>query len=305
MTIKYATLTAVRNEEKNISVTIRGILNQSIKPKYIMVVDDGSTDNTASVLKNIKSDLMNMANIDIFQFDIFDPVPITRPVLFTKTRKDRGFSGLGTPAMAIVYNSGVHVLNQFSDWDYLVIVPADMILSNSYVESIIKKMIPDHGIGGGIGASKDEFRSSYNLDHVVGGGRIIKREILDYMHGFAKNFNWESSVLHCADFLGTKVERFDDIVFHRIRAGGKGHFISYIGWGRGMKDANYHPLVAMGRVVKEIILKHHFSKGIRLLIGYFAEPSTNYPDYSIYLRENQKKRIISSIRKILTKLRLY
>ena len=47
---KYSAVIIARNEEKFIKTTIESLLQQSIKPYKIVVVDDGSTDTTPDIL---------------------------------------------------------------------------------------------------------------------------------------------------------------------------------------------------------------------------------------------------------------
>lgn len=47
----YVVVTVAKNEEKFITDTILSIANQSILPKYHMIVDDGSTDSTREIIQ--------------------------------------------------------------------------------------------------------------------------------------------------------------------------------------------------------------------------------------------------------------
>jgi len=52
--LRVSFLLCAYNEEKTIERTLRSILNQTFKPDEIIVVNDGSTDGTAEVLKKFK-----------------------------------------------------------------------------------------------------------------------------------------------------------------------------------------------------------------------------------------------------------
>ena len=49
--IKYIIISPVRNEEKNIEYTIKSVISQTIKPLVWIIVDDGSSDATAEIIK--------------------------------------------------------------------------------------------------------------------------------------------------------------------------------------------------------------------------------------------------------------
>ena len=51
----YFAIVTCRNSENEIENAINSLLKQTIIPKYIIVVDDGSTDNTNLILQRLKS----------------------------------------------------------------------------------------------------------------------------------------------------------------------------------------------------------------------------------------------------------
>ena len=66
----YNVILTCRNSEKIIEPSLTSIIEQSIKPKYIIVVDDGSTDSTPNILKHIQKRNNNKSSVII---DIFAP----------------------------------------------------------------------------------------------------------------------------------------------------------------------------------------------------------------------------------------
>jgi hypothetical protein len=204
--------------------------------------------------------------------------------------------------MADVYKSGLRFLRNKA-WEFLFIVPADMKLPKDYAEKLINKM-PGYGVASGH-PDRPELMKSFNPDHPIGGGRMIRREIFDYMGGlYPINYDYESSVIHCARFLGYEVGHFEEIKYSIDRISGKGHPTKYIEWGRAMKDANYHPIYVIGRSLKEIIFKRRLIRGIQYIIGFVVQPSSDFPNYSIFLYNYQKYQVILTIKLLLKKLRL-
>ena len=105
--VRYAVLICVRNEEEGIEATLDTVMSQSVKPRHVVVVNDGSTDRTGEVLRRYRNTgRARGVNLAI----------VTRP--------DRGFSALGTYLMADVYNSGLSYLLSLKDWDFLLILAA-------------------------------------------------------------------------------------------------------------------------------------------------------------------------------------
>ena len=59
----YNVILTCRNSEKIIEPSLTSIIEQSIKPKYIIVVDDGSTDSTPNILKQIQKMNNNKSSV--------------------------------------------------------------------------------------------------------------------------------------------------------------------------------------------------------------------------------------------------
>ena len=55
MESNVAVVLNVRNEEKHIEKTIQSILDQKLLPYRIIVINDGSTDNTKQILSNFST----------------------------------------------------------------------------------------------------------------------------------------------------------------------------------------------------------------------------------------------------------
>ena len=109
---RYSAVIIARNEEKFIKTTIESLLQQSIKPYKIVVVDDGSTDTTP---------------------DILSAMPVTvKKIQDHKTEGSSYFNRL-----ADIRNAGyAYVRDDPVDWIYSG--DADMILPPKYCETIMK-----------------------------------------------------------------------------------------------------------------------------------------------------------------------
>ena len=271
--IRYATLTVGRNEEKLIGKTIQAMINQTIKPTHIVLVDDGSSDNTTQEVRFFTKKHKNLKLI---------------------IRRDRGYSALGTYLMADVYNTGMKYLFKKKDWDYLIIVGADTFLPHNYAEEVINRMGHEYGVAGGY----SPIFPFVKPDSVIGSGRVIRRNILEGISGFPRTYGWEEGCLLFALYKGYKTGHFRDILFQSRLPDTKTKR-NYIGWGRGMKDDGYHPLHAIHRSTKIIIEEHKPIKAIKLLVGFFSHPFPKGTDFIEYRRANYKHQIVRKIRNLL------
>lgn len=265
---QYAVLLCVRNEAAIIHQTITSILNQTIPPQHVVVVDDGSTDSTPHVLK------------------------AWRDQIHVITRRDRGFSALSSYLLADVYNRGFHYLAQQNDWQFLLIGASDVLFPSRYMEKLLVFMGKEYAITSG-----KSIYTRLRSDTVDGGGRLITRQVIEGMGGgFIRSYDWESTPLRYARFKGWKVGHAS-IQFIERQPHTQGR--SYIDWGRAMKDACYHTLAVLGRVFGSVVIEGDINKGIKLLVGYFSHPSLKDPPIWIsYTKEYQKQRILSVLHKL-------
>lgn len=61
--MKTSVIVAVYNEEKNISELVVSLISQSVLPHEVIIVDDGSTDNTPDMVKSVNSPLIKYIRI--------------------------------------------------------------------------------------------------------------------------------------------------------------------------------------------------------------------------------------------------
>ena len=105
---RIATIIPARNEEKFIGQTLTALLNQDIDNNYIIVVNDGSEDQTSEVVNSFHNiELINIEN--------------------------RGFNAQGTPLLATVINKGLERLLIQYNFEYIMILGSDHILPPNYI----------------------------------------------------------------------------------------------------------------------------------------------------------------------------
>ena len=110
---KYSVCISARNEASNIAQTLRQVQNQTVPPSEIIVLNDGSTDNTQEVLDGI-DDLTVLSN------------------------PPREESYLFRSEMAGNVNRMFECVNHEND--YLLKLDADTILPRSYCGKIMQRM---------------------------------------------------------------------------------------------------------------------------------------------------------------------
>ena len=112
----YFTIVTCRNSENDIEKAIRSLFDQTIKPSYIIVIDDGSKDNTGIILKELSNKVDNLfiiSNPDL-GYDISRIVKNWNKALALKDEK------------------------KLEETDYHMIGTDDTIYHNDYAKTIIE-----------------------------------------------------------------------------------------------------------------------------------------------------------------------
>lgn len=154
----WSAVVIVRNEEKYVADSIKSLLNQSVAPYRVVVVDDGSTDRTPEILKELDVEVIRLPDHGINRYN--------------DTLHD-------------VRNAGtIAIKDDPVDWVYSG--DGDMMLSPKYVEVLMHHA----GGHGAYVASGDQV--SYWNDLPWDACRIIKH---DWFRKHGMESKWESIYL--------------------------------------------------------------------------------------------------------------
>ncbi len=241
--IKMIVVIPARNEGKFLDSTLDALKKQTFPSYRILVVNDGSVDNTSQIAKN-------------FDVDVID-LP------------DRGFRATGMPILADVINKGLEsIIND--ECKYIMILGSDHILSNDYVAKILEVMEQDRltVVASGIIRGESQRETSPR-----GSGRIVR---YDYWKKFGlrypSGYGFESYIVYKAlvDRYNVRVIRNADSWSQRPT----GKTTNYENYGKAMRSLGYHPLYAIGRIV--FTLKHNPKNSFQMALGYLSHNEEKY-----------------------------
>jgi hypothetical protein len=229
--MSYWVVVVARNAETHIGETIQSLLAQTLQPKRLVVIDDGSRDGTRKVLSNYEH---------------------SRPDLVTVvTLPDRGYDIRRVPSnINLAWNtasgSGVNC-------EYFMISGDDCAYSGAYAKSLMSRIDTEKGLA----VASGRPNSSINLsseNSPSGSGRLIScsfwREIGEK---YPVKAGWETWLLYEAVRRGYTVRLCSDIVYEHVRARGAKH--QFIYWGAAMHSLGYHPAYALGRIAKNVLAR--------------------------------------------------
>jgi glycosyltransferase involved in cell wall biosynthesis len=218
----YFAIVTCRNSESEIENAIISLLKQTTKPRYIIVVDDGSTDNTPNFLNRLKS-----KNDNIYV--------ITNPDL-----------GYDIGRVVRNWNSAINLARDFEleKTDYHMISADDTQYEEFYAEKIMRKMDEDKIIAI---SSGNYDNNSYATPH--GAGRFVRNSFFNNVLGqYPEKMGYESVILQMSLYHGFKNLVNNDARFsHTRQLGSNHHFYEF---GASMRTLGYHPLFVLGRFMQ-------------------------------------------------------
>jgi len=278
--IKYVIITPVRNEEEHIEKTINSVILQTITPREWIMVNDGSSDNTAKII-----DLYSKR----YQW------------IHAIHRKDRGFRKAGDGVIEAFYEGYNSVRS--TNWDYIVKLDGDLSFHRDYFESCFQKFEtnPQLGIGGGEIYHIDNGvmkREKNPLFHVRGATKIYKKKCWDDIGGLIIAPGWDTVDEVKANMLGWKTKSFENIkvIQHRFTGSVEGFWKTAIKDGMADYISGYHPVFLFFKCIKRVPQKPYCLRSFGLLLGYLKGYTKKIPrvdDTAViqYLRKQQMKKI--------------
>ena len=269
----YYAIVTCRNSENEIENAVNSLLKQSAKPRYIIVVDDGSTDNTNSILQGLK---LKNENIYI----------ITNPNL-----------GYDIGRVVKNWNSAINLAKNtnLESTDYHMISTDDTHYEELYAAKIMRKMDYDDKIAISSGNYDD---NNYTTPH--GAGRFVRSSFFDNVLGrYPEKMGYESVILQLSLYHGFKNVVNNEARFSHTRPLGTNH--QFYEFGASMRTLGYHPLFVLGRFVQCFLAGKPMGRlgAIHMLYYYLTyEPkkegydSMYDPEIRKAIRIRQKTRIL-------------
>lgn len=186
MSKKYLIISPCRNEEQYMRQTLDTVCNQSVLPEKWIIVDDGSTDNTANILEEY-----------INQYKFIEVV----------TRENRGHRKVGPGVIEAFYDGLKN--EEINDYEYICKLDLDLELPLEYFETLIEKMEANPRIGTASG--KPYFIDEKTGEHIselcgdensVGMTKFFRVSCFKQIGGFVKQVMWDGIDGHRCRMLG-------------------------------------------------------------------------------------------------------
>ncbi len=176
------------NEEKFISLTLQSILEQTVLPSKVVVVNDNSTDKTPEIVSEFAS-----------KFPFITLVNTTSETLHLPGSK-----------VINAFNKGLETVDDY--YDFIVKADADLIFPNNYFETIIRHFQSDEKIGMAGGFCYIEKNESWVLenltdkDHIRGALKSYRKETFKQISGLKPAMGWDTVDELLCKFYGWKIK---------------------------------------------------------------------------------------------------
>jgi biofilm PGA synthesis N-glycosyltransferase PgaC len=250
----YALITPARNEEAFIDKTIESMIKQTARPLKWVIVNDGSTDNTSSVVRRFLPENPWIQLVD-------------RPV-----RKERNFA-----AKVHAFNAGKEMIAGL-DFRAIGNLDADVGLDPDHFEFLLNQLQKDDRLGvvgttfreEGYSSATDSFEGE---SHVSGQCQLFRKECFAEIGGYQPNkaggIDWMA--VTTARMKGWKTRSFREKSFFHFRALGtaeRSRAASSFSYGEKDYYLGGHPVWEVFRVAYRMTKPTFLIDGLAIGSGY-------------------------------------
>ena len=264
-TPKIVVISPVRNEERLLPATIESMVAQTLQPTEWVIVDDGSTDNTAEIVEKAAAE--------------HSWIRLVR-------RGDRGFRKLGGGVID-TFNDGLATTEV--DWDYVGKLDADLTFGPDYLERITKEFDADDKLGSASGKvyrpEGDGVVEEFMIDEMVAGQwKLYKRQCFEEIGGLVAEVMWDGIDFHKARQAGWKTRSINipelAIIHHRLMGSSDKNVLrGRMRWGFGQWFMGTHPAYIIASAGLRMFEKPYIIGGILILAGYVRAAIQRQPRY--------------------------
>jgi len=286
--MKYAIITPVRNEEKNLPKLAESIINQTILPQIWIIVDDNSSDSSPKTIEELTKKYSWIHKTRKPQHEPYGHIS------FAKTVKT-GFDC----TLEVCKRKNIELT-------HIAKIDADISLPANYFEVLMEKFKDQNlGIASGVYSVQTDKKKTKNKVFFIQGHipdeRLYNINCLEDVGGFPITYAPDTVMLIKAKLKGWKTESFPEIQIYASRD----RIMSSGGW-QGSKTSgylryylDYHPLMVILLAVSKLI-EWRPDLSIAVFIGYFEgflgkKSKIDDDEIKNYFRKKRLREVINSI----------
>jgi glycosyltransferase involved in cell wall biosynthesis len=189
---RYVLISPCRNEAAFMRQTLDSVVAQSLKPAKWVIVDDGSTDETPTILAEYASRYSWIAII---------------------TRADRGHRAVG-PGVVDAFYSGYETIDRAA-YDFVCKLDLDLQLPPRYFEILVERMNSDPRLATCSGKSYIQekgrlINERHGDDTSLGMTKFYRMDRFEAIGGFVREVMWDGIDCHLCRMHGWIACSWDD-----------------------------------------------------------------------------------------------
>ncbi len=277
---RYVLITPCRNEAAFARKTLESVAAQTVLPALWVIVDDGSTDGTASILEEYVARL---------------------PYLRIVRNERHGPRQVG-PGVVDAFNVGYRTID-LGQFDYLCKLDCDLDLPKRYFEMLIERMEATPRLGTCSGKPYFVSRNGRLMtegcgDEVsVGASKLYRAECFREIGGFLSALMWDGIDCHRCRMLGWTARSWDDPELRFVHLRPMGSSQGGLLAGRARHGAGQYFMgtglaYMTASALYRMTLPPRLIGGLAMLWGYVSsmirrEPRYADPAFRKYLRRYQ------------------
>ena len=283
--MRYTIIIPAYNEEALIENTIQAILAQTLLPQQLVIVNDGSTDNTANIISHYAQ---NYSWIKLVNND----------------KKEQ--RAPGSKVIRAFYLGYQHI---DQNYDFLVKLDADLHIPENYFERIAQMFETDDtlGIAGGTIVIERNgewiYENFSDIDHVKGAFKSYRKGCFTDMGGLKTSIGWDTADELLARYHGWTVKVDPGLKIKHFRELGTetGSVKLRIKVGNGMYRLRYGFLITLISAIKAGYLnKPYILTGLGVMWGWLEswfkrDTFIVTKDEGDFIRSFRKKRMLEKL----------
>ena len=261
-----AVISPVRDEARFIRNTLDAMIAQSVLPREWLFVDDGSTDDTRSIIESYAAD---------------------HPWIRVISRENRGFRQLGSGVIAAFNFGREKLLSQ--DYQYIAKLDGDMSFPPRYLEIMLDKLDREPALAAVSGKvfrpENGRLVEEFMIDEMVAGQfKLYKRSAFDDIGGFTQTILWDGIDIHRCRMKGYTTLSFHDsdarLIHHRLMGSSDTNvYKGRVRLGRGIWFMGYHPLYAIASGIFRMHERPYLIGGLIIIGSYFYAAIRREPQF--------------------------
>lgn len=273
--MKYAVVIPAKNEEQALPVVLESLVQQTMPPQLVVVVDDGSDDNTSGVVKRYGK--------------------VNRFVRYIRTERAEQKYALGGKVVKVFHEGLAHVKQLCPTCDFVVKMDADVEFSPTLFEKLANR-VTHQGPFGIMSCTPFQVIDGERVPvhspvwHTNGDFKVYHSKCLEQMGGLREDLGWDCADNIVAMELGWRTIVFRDLFYQQDRPIGRDSIKKgRIRQGIGAYKLRYSFCYILLKMLHDLFVKPYISGSFLYLKGYFRGRH-KYPGRTLTPKQGRRLR---------------